>query len=287
VTRSPLPRLSLLTAAVVLFVAPAARAQAAEPSSPSDARTEYERALSLYQRGQYAEAILPLRRAYELYPSPELLYDLAQAERLAGDCEGALASYRDFLATEPSEPLRSRASSKLDEMERCSEESRSNATPPSSSAPEAAVAEPAAAAPPPAEPTRAPTPAAVAHGSARDTRTPYVMALAGVSLAAFTLSGIAYATYSAKNRDAQALCPHTPPEACAPSDADHHNELVSEARTARTFTYVGFGTGVAAGAASLALALLPRRAPSSPGSRWSFQADAGTNFVRIGAASSW
>jgi tetratricopeptide (TPR) repeat protein len=277
----------------VMLWAMEAHAQSAEAGSPSSdpaARAEYEHALALYQRGQYAAAIAPLRRAYELYPSPELLYDLAQAQRLAGDCAGALVAYRAFVATEPEEPLRSRADAKLLEMERCVEQARVSNPPPANSAATAPVArealsaEPASVTPASMRATLSP---AVTRASAAHDRTPYVVALAAVSLGAFAVSGVAYTTYSAKNQDAEAVCPHSPPETCAEGDVARHNELVREARTARAITYAGLGTGVAAAVASLALVLWPRRDAPVQASRWSLQADAGARSVWLGASSSW
>lgn len=283
--------LALLVFAVVISCVAEARAEPQAPGSPvSDpaARSEYEHALALYQHGEYAAAIGPLRRAYELYPSPELLYDLAQAQRLAGDCTGALASYRAFLATDPSEPLRSRADAKLLEMEQCAARVADSAGPPESN--EAAPSgEPPRPAPeihlmPAPPPAAAP---AVTHGSPTDRRKPYVIALAAVSLAGFAVSGAAFVSYSSKNHEAEALCPNSPPDGCSEGDTVRHNELVHQARTARTWTYAGFGTGLVAGAASLALAFFPRRDPRATSSRWSLQADAGGGFVRLGLSSTW
>jgi len=48
---------------------------------------------------RYAEAAAEFRAAYDLQPDPKLLYSIAQAQRLAGDCAGAIASYEAFIAT--------------------------------------------------------------------------------------------------------------------------------------------------------------------------------------------
>jgi len=48
---------------------------------------------------RYAEAAAEFRAAYDLQADPKLLYSIAQAQRMAGDCTGAIASYEAFIAT--------------------------------------------------------------------------------------------------------------------------------------------------------------------------------------------
>jgi tetratricopeptide (TPR) repeat protein len=50
-----------------------------------------------YQDGRYDEAIAKMTRAYELSPTPEILFALAQAERLGGRCPEAVAHYKKVL----------------------------------------------------------------------------------------------------------------------------------------------------------------------------------------------
>lgn len=69
----------------------------AEPS----AAQRYDRGIKLYKQKAYAQAAAEFRLAYELDPKPKYLYNLAQAERLAGRCEEALAAYRELLAANP------------------------------------------------------------------------------------------------------------------------------------------------------------------------------------------
>ena len=82
------------------LAAPPARAQA--PASPppaqaEDAKTIYEHALSLYALGRYAEAAPLFEKAFELKPVPALLYNAAQAHRLAGHAEQAVTLYESYL----------------------------------------------------------------------------------------------------------------------------------------------------------------------------------------------
>jgi len=67
-------------------------------------------AVELYNDGQaafndkdYATAITKWQASYDLSLESELLFNISQAKRLAGDCVGALAMYRRFTTTpEPS-----------------------------------------------------------------------------------------------------------------------------------------------------------------------------------------
>ena len=66
----------------------------AQPS-PETLYTEGQLA---YERGDYAAAITKWQAAYDLSKENGLLFNLAQAKRLAGDCAGALTGYRNFLS---------------------------------------------------------------------------------------------------------------------------------------------------------------------------------------------
>lgn len=85
-------------------------------ASPVD--TLLERGLRSYAVGHYPEAIASFQRGYEMEPRPEFLYALAQAQRMSGDCRGAVASYRAFLRTTP--PERAAAPARQN-LQRCEE----------------------------------------------------------------------------------------------------------------------------------------------------------------------
>jgi tetratricopeptide (TPR) repeat protein len=61
----------------------------------------YTEGQAAYDHRDYATAIAKWQAAYDLSKESGLLFNLAQAQRLAGNCTGALASYRGFLATDP------------------------------------------------------------------------------------------------------------------------------------------------------------------------------------------
>jgi tetratricopeptide (TPR) repeat protein len=50
-----------------------------------------------YQDGRYEDAIAKLTKAYAMSPKPDVLFALAQAERLGGHCPAAVAHYRKVL----------------------------------------------------------------------------------------------------------------------------------------------------------------------------------------------
>lgn len=53
--------------------------------------------LQQYKAGQYASAVVTIRKAYAQDPKVETLFTLAQAERLSGDCGAAVAHYRQVI----------------------------------------------------------------------------------------------------------------------------------------------------------------------------------------------
>jgi tetratricopeptide (TPR) repeat protein len=90
----------LVVVAVALFWAAPVRAQepaAAGSSAKERARVLHEQGLRHYEARRYARAIGAYRRAYALVPAPGILFNLAQAYRLKGDCRRAHRAYRSFL----------------------------------------------------------------------------------------------------------------------------------------------------------------------------------------------
>jgi hypothetical protein len=51
-----------------------------------------------YKRGEFEVSVALLRKAYALYPEPNLLYNLARSLEGLGDKQGAVDSYRQYLA---------------------------------------------------------------------------------------------------------------------------------------------------------------------------------------------
>jgi tetratricopeptide (TPR) repeat protein len=88
------------------FAQEGASADGTNGSAPLVIHPEAERlareGLAAYEAGRYAEAVEKFHSAYALTPAPLLLYNLAQAHRLAGECSQAVTYYEQFLATNPS-----------------------------------------------------------------------------------------------------------------------------------------------------------------------------------------
>ena len=122
----PMKTIALLCALLLSVLGATAAA------SPVD--TLLERGLRSYAVGHYPEAIASFQRGYELQPRPEFLYALAQAQRMSGDCRGAVASYRAFLRTTP--PERAAAPARQN-LARC-EELLASTPPPDAATPEVA-----------------------------------------------------------------------------------------------------------------------------------------------------
>ncbi len=141
-----------LAGLAVLALAPApARADTEEPV-PVEAKALAARGGELYGKAEYAGAIAAYKEAYVLAPAPGLLFNLAQAYRLAGNCGDAAYMYRRFLASAPPDDERAVAQTHADSMERCahrrglgiSEESGASSatTGPMASGPQDAPAQP-------------------------------------------------------------------------------------------------------------------------------------------------
>jgi hypothetical protein len=101
--------LASLVAAAALVAASPARAEDETPPQGSEKRAmdpaaerELERGEQLVEAGDYSSAIASYEAGFAIDPHPLFLYFKGQAQRLNGDCAGAIQSYQGFLATSPS-----------------------------------------------------------------------------------------------------------------------------------------------------------------------------------------
>jgi len=91
-------------AIVCLLVAALARAAVAEPAkeeAKEQAHTHYLEARRLHEHGEYQRAAAEYLQAFALFPDPELLFNVGQVYRLAGDSALATAYYRRYLELDP------------------------------------------------------------------------------------------------------------------------------------------------------------------------------------------
>lgn len=72
-------------------------------NNTDEARDHYERASAHFAVGEFADAAEEYQAAYKLKPDPALLYNAAQAYRLAGNNEKALVLYRNYLQFYPNQ----------------------------------------------------------------------------------------------------------------------------------------------------------------------------------------
>lgn len=109
-------RLPLSTSvALVLALAPAARADDAEVTRY---RETVARGSALFDEGEFAAARAEFEAAYEIHPSPVLLFNIASTYRREGEPERAIALYRAFLERAPAaDPRRSLATRTIAELE--------------------------------------------------------------------------------------------------------------------------------------------------------------------------
>jgi tetratricopeptide repeat protein len=114
-----------ILAAIVAAIAPVIAATPARGDAmpgdpvPAKARTLANRGRAAHDAGDYTAAIAAFTQAYVIAPSPALLFNLAQAYRLQGNCDDAALMYRRYLATNPGAEQRLLAEAHLASVERC------------------------------------------------------------------------------------------------------------------------------------------------------------------------
>jgi tetratricopeptide (TPR) repeat protein len=94
-------RLTVLAVALIML----ASAQIATADKKQLAQQLFELGIEEYKAKDYAAAAVSMNKSYALDPQPNALYALAQAERLAGDCNGAVVHYKQLLDTSKDEQI--------------------------------------------------------------------------------------------------------------------------------------------------------------------------------------
>lgn len=137
---------------MVLLVAFARPVLAAE-AEVEQARTHVRKATAAYNLGRYTEAAQEYEAAYERSLDPNMLFNIGQAWRLAGERQKALTAYRSYLRNVTKGEHRSMAEAKIKELEEQAAAQPAPMVRPVETAP--ATAPPAAAALPSAAPLAA------------------------------------------------------------------------------------------------------------------------------------
>jgi hypothetical protein len=177
--------------AVVVVVASPGGAQAAPPEDDvAAAREHYRKGTRAYDLGAYDEAIAEYSAAYRIKDDPALLYNMAQAHRLAGHATEALRLYRTYLIKVPDAPNRDQVQLKIEELQKLVDQQNKtkHQLPPdqpiqeTGRQPPPATPEPAAA---------APTPEAAAPAPQVDARRNRTLKIAGITAGAVGVVGVA------------------------------------------------------------------------------------------------
>jgi tetratricopeptide (TPR) repeat protein len=85
----------------------------------------YNEGQAAYDHGDYATATVKWQLAYDLSRETGLLFNLAQAKRLAGDCTGAIETYKLFVTLDPASEQRPLAEELENELDgRCATQPR-------------------------------------------------------------------------------------------------------------------------------------------------------------------
>jgi tetratricopeptide (TPR) repeat protein len=100
--------------AIVCLLAAVAYAQV-----PADAERLYTEGQQAYDAKNYDAALAAWERSYELSKLPALVFNIAQAHRLRGNCAKAVASYRKFIELEPESSERADAEGFIKDLEPC------------------------------------------------------------------------------------------------------------------------------------------------------------------------
>jgi tetratricopeptide (TPR) repeat protein len=88
-------------------------------AQPTEAERYYAEGQKAYEDRRYDDAIAAWQKSYDLSHLPGLVFNLAQAYRLHGDCSRAVASYRKFVQLDPASGQRDAAEGFVKELEPC------------------------------------------------------------------------------------------------------------------------------------------------------------------------
>jgi hypothetical protein len=109
----------LVACLCVVTVTDVAAAVADEGDSATRARALSNQGLADFKSGHYVEAIDAFLASYALVPVPALIFDIAQASRLRGDCDKALQYYERYLHEAPDARNRVIVEAHIGEMRAC------------------------------------------------------------------------------------------------------------------------------------------------------------------------
>jgi hypothetical protein len=100
------------------------------------AKQAYEEALRAFNLGHWQDAVAGFEKSYTLSGDAALLFNVAQAQRQAGNFKEAIIAYKAFLREKPDTPHREMIEAKLKDLE-AGAETKTAATRPADSKPQA------------------------------------------------------------------------------------------------------------------------------------------------------
>jgi hypothetical protein len=220
---------------LLLAVSFSVPAFALEPKA--EARRLYAEGKAAYAQAHYAEAIDLFERSYRLSESPALLFNMAQAHRLAGagHCQAAVILYKSYLGAEPEAENKNEVEERIAQLGDCAGDVLPAAEP---------------STPPVVPRTSTPAPAAPAPPRPKEGAPTGPVLLTGTGAALLVAGGVLYARAWDKHREAKRVCP------CYPGSFSNWEVLtnvsyallaVGGATTASGLTWWAFGAPRAAG----------------------------------------
>jgi hypothetical protein len=125
-----------------------ATARAAEP--PAEARAYFEKGQVCFKLQNWSCAIEEWKHSYEYWRSAVTLFNIAQAQRLGGDLEAALMSYKFYLSDSPNGDYVAVATGMIQKLQPLVDQARaSKSAPPVGAAKEPEKTKPPEVTPPP------------------------------------------------------------------------------------------------------------------------------------------
>jgi tetratricopeptide (TPR) repeat protein len=103
--------------AVLLAIITCGQARAQNPSPEELARRHHERGTSLYNLGQFEDAVAEYRKGYEQKADPVFLLNIGEAYRQLGAHDKALFFYKRYLSAVPEAPNRAQIEEKIATLE--------------------------------------------------------------------------------------------------------------------------------------------------------------------------
>jgi len=248
--------LAIVAAMVCLAPTSALAAKAKSPAkSPEkvEAQARFEKGLKAYNLGNFPDAIVEFSKAYDLFPEPVFLFNIAQAHRQSGNSERALFFYRRYLASDPNAQNGAEVERRIHDLEAAVAVKKD----PPAATPAALVPPPASPAPSLAPPQPAPSAAPQGLSETSSTASPpgRSLRLAGLSVAAVGVVGLVAGGYYASQVKSLRNAAFSGP---------YNDGKLSSAKSAQTMEEVSFIVGGAALATGAVLYFLGYQAASGP-----------------------